>query len=195
MKKIDELKSKIENHIQKLGCPPAGDGMKADGSPDGRCSKGGGSGSGGGSKGGSKGGDKGGSKDSAPARENTTTITNPIEIQNELKNVPPVLPKIDPTPNATMYNGEPLRELSEKEINDNIEWHMRTPVKVWTKSGRSETPDALEFVGRERATQAAIADMTGSWLSPADTKDFLAGNMSTGRGGNNFAIKGSKMVD
>ena len=49
MKKIDKLKNEIEKHIQQLGCPPNGDGTKADGSPDARCSKGGGSSRGGGS--------------------------------------------------------------------------------------------------------------------------------------------------
>ena len=54
MKKIDKLKNEIEKHIQQLGCPPNGDGTKADGSPDARCSKGGGSSRGGGSGRGSK---------------------------------------------------------------------------------------------------------------------------------------------
>ena len=50
----------------------------------------------------------------------------------------------------------------------------------------------IEFIGRERATQVAIAEMTGSWLSTADVKDFLDGRMSVQRGnGPSFAMKDS----
>jgi hypothetical protein len=113
------------------------------------------------------------------APEESTTITDKDEIVEILGKLDGLQrPFFSTVPKHKNRQGEPVRIITQSEIDIFVKYIMRNPVretgKVGTKIG---IPDKLHFSGRKSAEIWSIVEMTGissGWVR--NYEDFMIGN-------------------
>ena len=115
------------------------------------------------------------------APEERTMITDRDQIVKHLQQLPSIpRPFFDRSPNHHNEQGQPMRLISQSEIDSFVNYNMIDPVLCFNKS-RHSIPTGLEFVGRKGAERKSIFDMTGIWVQIDPTewsewfKEFISG--------------------
>jgi hypothetical protein len=118
------------------------------------------------------------------APEERTMITDKDEIVKHLQQLSSITrPIFDRSPNHQNEEGQPIRLISQSEINSFVNYNMIDPVLCFSKR-RQSVPDGLEFLGRRAAERKSIFDMTGIWVQidlaewPDWFKEFISGYRS-----------------
>lgn len=105
------------------------------------------------------------------APEERTMITDKDQIVKHLQQLSTIpRPFFDRSPNYENEDGQPMRLISQSEIDSFVNYNMIDPVLCFNKR-RQSVPDGLEFLGRRGAERKSIFDMTGIWVQ-IDLKEW-----------------------